>query len=241
MIFGAASLPAMAHDSTYENTILVQGRGQIKTNPDSLEVTATIETQSKNAKMARLQNAEKATAVINAIKALNVAGLKVSTGWFNSSPQYKYDNGKNTIVGYQVNNNLNIKIEASSADLQTVASDVVDAAITNGATNVSNIRFYISDNNPVFDEALKLAVKQAKRRAELMASAAGVRVSGVYTMESYSQSSPEVSGAAPRMMVAKMSMDSAYAEPSTPILNEPMNVEASVTVRFDLQDTPPQH
>lgn len=221
-----------------ENTVQVQGRGVVKTSPDCFEISVNIRTEAKQMEIARKKNAEISMRLTSSVKALNIPGLKINTGSFNANPTYKYDNGKSQITGYEVNNSLNIIAESitDKDKLQDQASRVLTTSLNAGATSTNQIRFYLSDNNPVYDDALKSAVSQAKKRATILAEATGVKISGVYQIESYSQSSPEVYAGAQNMTLMR-SMDAAKVEAEpTSVTATDVQVEASVNIRFDITD-----
>lgn len=238
--FNSLGLNALAaRPADMENTLQVQGRGVVKTSPDCFEVSVTIRTEAKKMDDARLKNAELSKKLTSSIKALGIKDLKIETGWFNANPQYDYSkDGKSTVRGYEVSNTLNIITEGitEKEELQKNASKVLTTALNNGATSTNNVRFYLSNNNPVYDDALKSAISQARKRADLLANETGVKISGVYQIDTYAQSSPEVYGGAQNMMVMRSAIpDAKEAEPSNVTASD-VSVEASVTIRYDISD-----
>ena len=63
-------------------------------------------------------------------------------------------------------------------DLSKVG-DLIDDAIAAGATTVDGVTFRVNDPSGAEAQARKAAVDDAKAKAEALASAAGVRITGV--------------------------------------------------------------
>jgi uncharacterized protein YggE len=61
--------------------------------------------------------------------------------------------------------------------------DVIAAAVGSGATNVSNVRFDLKNRDAAEREALRLAVLDARDRANAAAAGAGVQIGGVQRIE----------------------------------------------------------
>ena len=107
-------------------------------------------------------------------------------------------------------------------DIDSVG-DVVDAATAAGATNVNGITFRVDDPTAAEAQAREAAVADARAKADQLAAAAGVTITGVLTMS-------ESGGQAPqpiyfeREMAAGAAMDTA----ATPV--QPGQVELSITV-----------
>lgn len=87
------------------------------------------------------------------------------------------------ITGY----GMNVNIVVTVRDL-TKVNQVIDTATANGANQVSNISFTVDDEEKYQAEARKLAIDDAKSKANELAGAAGLRlgkVVGVYESPVY--------------------------------------------------------
>ncbi len=227
-------LPAMADDELPAQIIQVQGNGSITTQPDAFSVQVSVQTEGKTVEAARNSNSQKMNAVIQRLKALNIPNLNLKTAGFYVSPiresermpsprSTKTDN----IIAYRVVNQLAVKLENASPEaLSTYASQVLDTALAAGANEAGGINFYLSKNNTAQQEALELAIKQARQIADTAAKAAGVRVTGIYNMETQASYMP-----LQRSYVgAAMAEAKSYAP--TPVETGDLEVSASVTVRY---------
>ena len=74
------------------------------------------------------------------------------------------------------------------ADLDRTGA-VIDAALTAGADHVAGIYFSLSDDSSVRAEALRRAVADVRRRAEALAEAVCLTISGI---EAIREAGPEV-------------------------------------------------
>ena len=118
--------------------------------------------------------------VIAALK--NRASLKgTSTLGFSLYPNYEYVREGNRdvrrLVGYRVNNGVWVV----TTDLEKLGQ-LIDNTVAAGANVVSGISFSIQDTERLEGEALALAVKHARSKAEVLAGAAGGRITGIVTI-----------------------------------------------------------
>lgn len=182
--------------------ITVTGTSAVKVKPDIAYVNLGVMTESKEATDAQSANSERMTAVIAAIKAMGIADADIKTSNYNIYPKYDYSNNKNTIIGYQVSNSVNVTVRK----LDDVGG-IVDAAIDAGANTANGITFSISDSSPYYAEALKLAIAQAKSKAKSIASAIGVTVDtpieiieqgGTYAPVAYAENAKMMAGGVAR-------------------------------------------
>ena len=102
----------------------------------------------------------------------------MQTTGYNLQPEFDYVNGKQTLRGYVARNQVQVRV-----DTLAKTGDVIAAAVATGATNVSGVRFDLKDRDGVEREALKLAVQDARRRADAAAAGAGVAIDRMIRIE----------------------------------------------------------
>lgn len=222
------STPAFAEPEPPKHILTVQGQGQVVTPPDSFVASISVENEAKTPELARSLNASRMAQVIGKVKGLGISHLTLKTTGFNLYPVR--DNGKvPRVIGYHVSNRIEARVEDGSTDkLGETAAKVMDAAMNAGANNVDSVNFYLSKNNAAPKEALTLAIQQAKDMANVAAQAAGVTLTGIDSIDPYTQP------VAYRSAMLKSGFAEAaapMAEP-TPIETGDMDVTASVTMRF---------
>ena len=100
---------------------------------------------------------------------------------------------------------------------------MLDQQVAQGANSVYGIRFGLIDPAPLLDEARKRAMADARRKAELYAAAAGLKVGRVVSVQ-------EAGAASPRPEMAARAMMSAV-----PVAAGEQEIQASVSVTYALE------
>lgn len=157
--------------TTKTDNFSVSGEGTVTASPDEAIINAGIQTQA-----ATVQDAQnKINTVINDvsanIKKLGINGADIQSSNYNIQPSYDYSGGTQKITGYQASTTLNIKVK----DISKI-NNVIDTATKNGANQISNISFDISDKTALENQARAKAVAQAKQIAQQAAQMGGFRL-----------------------------------------------------------------
>lgn len=167
-------------------TLSVNGNGKVYLTPDVAYINIGVQSQSESVSDALNENSRKAQAIANALKEMGVAEKDIQTSAFNIFPQQQYDpEGKMTGILYVVDNTVNVTVR----DL-TVLGKLLDAAVRAGANNIYGITFDVVDKSKAITEARQLAAEDARRQAEELAGAAGVKLVRVQSISSYVSSGP---------------------------------------------------
>lgn len=204
----------------------VSGNGSATVPPDVARASFAVETRAASAAEAAATNASTMDAVVRALRAAGIEGLRVETFGYSLQPQYSYptQGGDRTRVidGYAALNN----VRATVPDVQAVGR-VIDTAVGAGANRVSALSFEASNTEEARQEALARAVRTARLQAQAIADALGRRLGPAV----------EVHGGAaepgPRPMMQAIQLRASEAAP-TPIEAADQTVTASVTIRFML-------
>ncbi|MCP4382532.1 MAG: SIMPL domain-containing protein [Hyphomicrobiales bacterium] len=178
-LFLCASAPALAAEPRLA-TLNANGAGSVSVAPDIAIVTIGVITREETAKAALKANNADLRQVIAAIRGEGIDEADIGTSGFTVTPLFKgkgssilrYDSeGSSKIIGYEVSNTVQVTIR----DLANSGA-VLDKVVSSGANRISGIRFDVSDPQVASDKALAAAIAEARRRGELMAAAAGVRL-----------------------------------------------------------------
>ena len=148
-----------------------------------------------------------------------MADKDVQTNNLSVSPQY--DNAGRRIMGYVVNNS----VTATLRDVKG-AGALIDAAagVAGDAIRVNSLQFGISDTAPGTTQARTAAVQDARKQAEQLATAAGVKLGKLRLIQSSSSTPPQPFYA--EQAVAKAD--------STPIEVGSQQISVAVDMVFDL-------
>jgi len=116
--------------------------------------------------------------VIEAIKSQGVEEKDLKTTNFSISPRYEwyekseiYPAGIRVLVGYEVNQTLQVKIR----DL-TKIGNIIQVATEAGANQVGDLRFMIDKQDELKSQARKEAIEKAKVMAKEIAGQLGVKL-----------------------------------------------------------------
>jgi len=205
------------------DTFTVTGEGKSTAIPDMAIVTAGVQAQGSSVKTIQNELNTKMNKISDAIKNLGVELRDIQTSDYSISPTYDYNGGTPRITGYQANSTLTIKVRILDR-----ANSVIDAATANGATNVGNITFDVSDKTKAENEARDLAVKEAKTKAQTAAHAAGFALGRVIN---YSENTG--GNFRPVPMMAKADSAVGLAAPTTQI--EPGSSEIIIDVSLSYE------
>lgn len=206
--------------------ITVSGEGMVEAAPDRATISVGVITRDKNPSEVQNSNAKAASSVINSIVALGIDRKNISTGNYSFNPIYRHtDNGKRILEGYEATNSVTIIVD----DLKLVGK-IIDAALNHGANRVDSLNFGLRDKNFHQDEALRLAVLDAKRKAEIVARTLG---KSIVSVRSVSINSNHVSAPRNYKMAAAMTEDAAVGF-ETPIESGTLQCVANVHVEFEI-------
>ena len=191
IIIGALLVPMVVKGQdatatgTNEHTISVTGSGKILVKPDMADVSLGVQVTRQTLAAARNDAAQQMNAVIAALHALGITDADIETAYLDISPTYDYTGQSQRITGYQVTNQLTVHVK----NLDQLAA-VVDDSVGAGATNVNGISFKVSDQTAAEAQARTAAVHDARARADALAAAAGVTITGVASISETSFSPP---------------------------------------------------
>ncbi len=166
------ALVTVAAAQPAQRTLAVTGTAQVGVEPDICLMTFVISTEhEESASKAYHENNRLMSDVRNAILDLGIEPRYIQTRNFTITPQYRWDDDidDQVFTGYAVTHDLFIKLH----DIEKV-SDVLDAAVGAGATQVSGVSFTVENPKDYLAEARVEAINAARAKAELIAETAGV-------------------------------------------------------------------
>jgi uncharacterized protein YggE len=193
--------------------IYVQGEGVVQVEPDRAHINLGVTTEAPSAEEAQIKNANNMRNILAALGELGIKDDAIETSYFNVYPVYRYDQERgNQLTGYRVSNTVSVTLDKLS-----MVGEAIDSAIKAGATNVDSVNFTLADEKPWLNEAMVLAVENARKKAELLASAAGVKLGPVMIIRDPStQFQPYSMGKEMRMMAMAAAGDASSVTPIAP-------------------------
>ena len=205
-------------------TIAVDGISTIKVAPNKATVNISITNSAKNSKEAANKNAAVMNKIQSALLGLTITEENIQTTNYSLYPIYDAKSNSREITGYSVTNEISVNI-----DNIALVGIVIDTAINSGASNVDSIEFGLKDSQQYKEKALREAILDAKRKAEVVASTLGkniVNVVSVNTNNTYIETR--------NMNNAMYMKSSADMSASSPVQEGEINVRSNVSVVFEM-------
>jgi len=208
--------------------IVVSSTADLQAAPDEATVRLGVVRQAPTAQAAQDQTNRAVQAILAEISKLGVPAQKIQTSRLTLSPIYGAQRPDNReaprVVAYNATNSVSIDL-----DNLTRIGPVIDAGLTAGANQLEGVRFRLKDDLPIREKALRQAVAEAKRKAEAMAEALGVRIVGVLEASESGVSIFQQD----RGEVFAMARQAPEMAP-TPVSPGEIDVRATVTVRYQI-------
>lgn len=204
--------------------ITVSGEGKVKVIPDQATVSVSVETKGNVAKEVKKENDEKTEAVLKLIKKMNIAPTDYRTQRVSLNPQYDYEKKKTSYNATQT-------IEITVRDLNKY-DELMEGLVSQGVNRIDNVVFQSSKMDQYESDARKLAMKEAKHKAEDYVSVLGQKVGRAMTISDNTQSYTPQPVYARFKTMAAMESDSAPRE--TLAVGE-ITIIANVSVNFILE------
>ena len=203
--------------------IIINGEGKVKVVPDQATIAATVETKGNNAKEVKKQNDEKIDAILKFIKKMNLAPADFKTQRVSLNPQYDYEKKKHSYNATQT-------IEILLRDLSNY-DELMEGLVNQGINRIDNVTFQSSKMKQYESEARKLAMKEAKLKAEDYVSVLGQKVGRALTISDNSQTYyPQ-----PMYVGMKTMQSNDMSAPRETLAAGEITITATVTVNFILE------
>jgi uncharacterized protein YggE len=157
--------------------------------PDLAIVTVGVVSEGSTAEGVKDQNSNKMNQVISFIKQAGIDDQDIKTSQFYIAPKYNYSNQQQTVVGYQANQTITVKVRSvnkSSQQLETI----VDGAVNAGANQIQGIDFSFENNETLVQSARKQAIDKAIANAQQIAKDAGLKLGRVVNVITSGSSNP---------------------------------------------------
>lgn len=161
-------------DST--NTINVSGKGSIYVKPDVFKIELSVENRGKETKTIQEQNSKISNKLKKDLLDMGVKEEDIRTLYYKLYEEKYYDEVEKVrkFKEYVVRNT----IEVTTYDVDLLAK-IIDKASKENISSISNIQFDVLNKKEHYNEALKLAYKDAKSKADALSSAMNVSIKSV--------------------------------------------------------------
>ncbi len=159
--------------------INVSGEGKVKVTPDQAAISISVETKGAKATDVKKENDTKIDAVLKYIKKMNIAKEDFQTQRVNLYPNYDYEKKKSNYMATQT-------VVVLLKDLNKYDT-LMDGLVDLGINRIDNVEFKSSKMESLQTEARKLAIQNAKAKAEDFVSVLNQKVGKAMTISDNSQ------------------------------------------------------
>ncbi|MFZ0340384.1 MAG: SIMPL domain-containing protein [Terracidiphilus sp.] len=198
-------------DST-NRTLTVTATGSVSVDPNLAILHIGFDTQPEDAKSAYADGARASNAIISAIKQ---AGIPEDS--IQSESQY-LERDWSKPHKFKLSQQWTVKVPPERA------AEILDIAVTAGATDSGQIDWTVKDEKALENQALEQAASRARENAEALAKGMGVHLGTLIYV------SNQVSSPTPRPVMYEMNRLSGGAATPPPLAIEPREVSREATV-----------
>lgn len=203
--------------------ITVSGEGKVKVAPDQASIFISIETKGTKAEDVKREKDKKMDAILKFVKKSNIAKEDFQTQRVSLNPNYDYEKKKHNYVATQT---LQILLK----DLSKYDA-LMEGLVNEGINRIDNVEFKSSKLVQLQSDARKLAIKEAKVKAEDFVSVLGQKVGKAILISDNSQSyHPQ-----PRMYAMKSVAVMDESTPRETLAIGEIEITANVNVNFVLE------
>lgn len=183
-----AAMATAAQAAEKPRTISVSATGSVTAEPDMATVRAGVVSDADTAAEALARNSGTMRKVLDGLRASGIAARDIQTTQLDIQPRMDHpkDGRAPRVIGYRVSNIVVVVVR----DIKALGG-IIDKVVTLGANRLDGIQFDISGVELKLDEARRVAMRNAMRRASLYAQAGGASLGQVLTI------SENVSGGGP--------------------------------------------
>jgi hypothetical protein len=200
-------------------SVQANGSATLTAKPDQAQLDVGVVTDGATAQDASQQNASLTNTVQAALsKVLGSAGTMQTVSYYVTPRYSTAPNQPSAIIGYTASNTTRV----TTTDLSQIGL-LIDAANQAGANSVGGLSFGLQNPEPLVEQALTLATKQATAHAAAIAAGLGGKVGAVLSAQEGSSYSP--------VLVAGVS---AAMPVTTPVQTGTVTVYATVTIQVGL-------
>lgn len=210
------------------NTLTSSGEGRVTAPPDFALLTLGVSVLRNSVTDAQAAAAAAMEAVLTELRAQGIDDEDLATTQFNIQPEYSFrSDGERDLLGFRVTNQVSAKIR----EIERVG-DVIDGTVLAAGDDivVSGVSFSIDDNQPLVDEARRLAVRDAQRKAEQLAELSGLTLGDILDISEGGGAPP-----APVFVEATAEAFAIGGEVRTPIEGGRILVSLSVFVTYAIE------
>jgi hypothetical protein len=206
-VFSELKKDSLLGESATPATISFTGHGEVTATPDIANVYFTISKDAQTVSVAQAGVATIEKSALDILKAKGVSDKDIQTTDASFNPKYEYkqaacpiappiplngsvsgstaiaspvycDPGKQVLIGYTASESITVKIRNTDT-----VGDIMQSLGTTGVTDLSGPNFTIDNPDALQVQARKLAIDDAKAKAQVLAKDLGVSLGKIESFE----------------------------------------------------------
>jgi uncharacterized protein YggE len=222
-LLGPIPLNVSTVTTSKNDLFTVSGQGKVAVKPDTAHISVGVSQDGPTAKAAQ----DKMNAAINEVTAnIKKAGIPdsdITTSNYSIYPNQDFSQGSSKIIGYKAQSTVEVKVKKLD-QLNTV----IDTATANGANQISGINFDVDDKSAFEDQARKMAVADAQKKAAVAAKTGGFSIGRIISYNESNNSPGPIPFATARSADVK-------AAPQTSVEPGSLDVTLDVTLGYEIR------
>ncbi|MEY1661588.1 SIMPL domain-containing protein [Isoalcanivorax beigongshangi] len=208
------STPAPA----WRDTLEVSGYGEVKASPDRFRVRAVSSRTGADISAMKQEVDAEISAALKASDALNIPTEQVHATNLSIQPEWQWQ-PERKLLGHRVAREIEFAVDGVES-----YAELLESLAKLGFTEVNQTGLEVGNTRELEEQALKLAVEDARRKAQILADAAGRTLGPVVNVTTAGGQMPQ-----PVMYaMAERSADSSYRVGES-------SISENVQVRFTLE------
>ena len=182
MIVMLLALTSAAHaqqpQTPAEPVVIASGQGVVFAVPDRAWITISAESRAPSPREAQRLNAEAMRPLQDKLRAAGIPADAIRTIAYDVQYEWDFVNNKRVGRGYVARNTIDVRVDSIDR-----VGEFLEIAVGAGATALGGIRFDLKDQAKLEREALRLAVLDARAKADAAAAGAGRNVDRILRVE----------------------------------------------------------
>ncbi len=160
-----------------EGTISVSGTGETRVSADAAVISLGVSARNREVLKAQQQVNQNIAAIRKALLEEKIPEENIHTEFINIYATYDYSNDLEQLAAYHAGSTLAIRVN----DMEKVGK-IIDVCFAAGANTLNGISFSATDTEEAKAVALKKAVEDARKKAEILAEASGQKITGIQSI-----------------------------------------------------------
>ncbi len=161
-----------------EPVVVASGQGVVFAVPDRAWITISAESRAPSPREAQRLNAEAMRPLQDKLRAAGIPADAIRTIAYDVQYEWDFVNNKRVGRGYVARNTIDVRVDSIDR-----VGEFLEIAVGAGATALGGIRFDLKDQAKLEREALRLAVLDARAKADAAAAGAGRNVDRILRVE----------------------------------------------------------